>query len=75
MTNLNAWTIQKTLMRERFRRSFVLPNYTPHAWWESDVFEITAAGYFVEYEVKISVSDFKADAKKRDDGWCYDETE
>ncbi len=62
---LTAWTIQKTLMRKRFHRSFVLPNYTSANWFECDVFEVTAAGYFVEYEVKLTLNDFKADAKKR----------
>lgn len=32
--------------------------------WESDYFCITASGYTIEVEVKISKSDFKADAKK-----------
>jgi hypothetical protein len=32
--------------------------------WESDFFCVTSSGYTVEVEVKISKSDFKADAKK-----------
>ena len=55
-------------MIDRYRRSFVLPNYTPRDWWECDVFEITKAGYFVEYEIKISRNDFKADSRKSDKG-------
>lgn len=51
-------------MRSRYRRSFVLPNYTPKQWWECDVMEITASGFFREYEVKLTVGDFLADAKK-----------
>lgn len=59
-------------MVERYRRSFVLNNYTPSDWWECDVFEITDAGYFREYEIKLSVGDFKADSKKEKHGWEYD---
>lgn len=63
---LTEWTIALTIMRERRRRNFVLPNYTPAKWWECDVFEITAAGFFREYEIKLTLGDFKADAKKFD---------
>lgn len=55
------------LMRERYRRNFCLPRYTPADWWECDIFEITEAGYFREYEIKLTLSDFRADAKKRAD--------
>lgn len=41
------------------------PNYTPRSWWECDVFAVTKAGYGVEYEIKTSVRDFEADARKR----------
>lgn len=51
-------------MVERYRRSLVIPNYTPDGWFECDVFEVTAAGYFREYEIKLTRSDFKADTKK-----------
>lgn len=33
--------------------------------WECDLLEITKAGHTYEYEVKISRSDFKADARKQ----------
>lgn len=52
-------------MRDSYARNFVLPNYTPVTWFECDVFEVTQAGYFVEYEIKLSRSDFKADAAKK----------
>ena len=42
----------------------LLPNYTPHGWHECDLFAVTKAGYAQEYEIKLSVSDFRADAKK-----------
>ncbi len=52
------------VMRDRWQRNFCLPNYTPPEWWECDLFEVTAAGYFREYEVKLSVRDFRADRYK-----------
>lgn len=47
-----------------FRQSFFLPGYTPSGWWECDVFEVTKAGYFREYEIKTSRGDFFRDAAK-----------
>jgi hypothetical protein len=61
---VTAKDIQRRLIADLHRRSFVLPNYTPHGWWECDVFELTKAGYFREYEVKCSRGDFFNDAKK-----------
>lgn len=61
---MTAKDIQRAIIRERYARNTTLPNYTPRNWFECDVFEVTAAGYFVEYEVKISKSDFRADAEK-----------
>ena len=43
-----------------------MPNFTPVGWWECDIWSVTKAGYAVEHEIKLSVSDFHADAKKRD---------
>lgn len=40
------------------------PRFTPSAWWECDVAELTDADFFVEYEIKMSRSDFKRDALK-----------
>lgn len=53
------------LMRTRFNRSTVMPRFTPPSWFECDVAEITKAGFFVEYEIKTTITDFHADAKKR----------
>ena len=64
MTKPNAKRITKTLLRERYRRSFTIPHYTPKDWWECDVFELTKAGYFREYEIKVTKRDFLADAAK-----------
>lgn len=42
----------------------IVPNYTPSGWWECDVASVTAAGSLHEYEVKLTVPDFRADAAK-----------
>jgi hypothetical protein len=61
---LNERWAALAVMRDRWRRGFCLPNYTPAGWWECDVFELTAAGYFREYEIKLTRSDFLADRAK-----------
>lgn len=55
------------IMRESHRRNFCLPRYTPRDWWECDVFELTKSGYFREFEVKLTLADFKNDAQKSRD--------
>ncbi len=52
------------IMRDRWERNFVLPNFTPPGWWECDVFEVTKSGYFREYEVKLTLADFRRDRDK-----------
>jgi hypothetical protein len=66
---MTAWDAQRTIMIGRIRRHFVLPNYTPADWWECDVFEVSAAGYFREYEVKLTRADFKVDRQKERRRW------
>jgi hypothetical protein len=44
--------------------AIIMPNFTPTNWWECDLFAVTKAGYMREYEIKLTVSDFKADARK-----------
>lgn len=61
--------IIRKLIHERCRRSTVMPHYTPDGWFECDLFELTEAGYTVEYEVKISRGDFFADSKKHQRRW------
>lgn len=61
---MTAKELTATILLNRYRRSFCLPCYTPSGWWECDIFEITKSGYFREYEVKTSIADFRADAKK-----------
>lgn len=66
---MNASEIQQVLIRERFRTSKVWPNYTSKDWWECDVFEVTPSGYFCEYEIKLTLSNFRADFEKRKSHW------
>lgn len=69
---LTARDIQRALMAERYRRGLTIPNFTPRGWWECDVFEITKAGYFREYEIKLSRADFLADSRKSKGAWALD---
>ena len=65
--------IQLMLMRH-YRSSWVCacPNYTPIGWWECDLWAVTKAGYAVEYEIKLTVSDFRADQKKGRNRWLHE---
>lgn len=63
---MNETAIQNELwahLRDK-QHELVVPNYTPKQWWECDVFSLTKAGMMVEHEIKLTVGDFKADAKK-----------
>lgn len=58
-------TIESAIYREYWRQSRVcMPCYTPPNWFENDLFRITKDGFWVEYEIKRSLSDFRADARK-----------
>lgn len=67
--DLTARRIARHIVADRYRESLVVPNYTPSGWFEADVFQVTKAGYFREYEVKIDRADFRADADKRSNVW------
>ncbi len=56
--------VQALLMRDRWAKHFALPGYTPAGWWENDVFLITESGYWWEFEIKLTLADFKADSGK-----------
>lgn len=46
--------------------AIVLPNiFIGCSSWESDVVRVTKSGCWSEYEIKVSVSDYKADFQKR----------
>lgn len=61
---MTARQIQRVMIGHRYRRNVCLPNYTPRSWMECDVFELTRAGSFREYEIKVSRADFRQDASK-----------
>jgi hypothetical protein len=42
----------------------MVPNYTPPQWWECDLCVVTKANLWAEYEIKLSLSDLRADARK-----------
>jgi len=59
-TTITAWLYPP-------RQCIVVPNIS---WgfglaWEADLISVTPAGYATEIEIKVSVSDFRADSKKR----------
>ena len=61
--------IQRGIMLHLCNNSVRLPNYTPADWWENDVIRITKAGYWIEYEIKLSRSDYYGDRRKRNCPW------
>jgi hypothetical protein len=56
--------IVDSLRRSRWTDHIAMPNFTPPDWWECDLFVLTRSGYFWEFEVKLSRSDFLRDAEK-----------
>ncbi len=66
MTKLTERLIQNRLWSAwgRVTGTLMVPNYTPAGWYECDLFYVTAAGFMREYEIKISVADFRADFGK-----------
>jgi hypothetical protein len=69
---MTAHEIALAIMAGRYRRNFVLPCYTPRGWWECDVYERSAAGFVTEYEIKLNLTDFRADADKaKRQPWSY----
>jgi hypothetical protein len=59
--------VERAILQGNYHRSTMLPRYTPGAWWECDVCEVTSSGYFREYEIKMSRADFRVDAQKARD--------
>lgn len=64
--NLSEKSIQVHLWKHLDLKKYqiVVPNYTPAGWFECDMFGVTRAGIGIEYEIKISSSDLRADQKK-----------
>lgn len=62
---MTAKQIQHALYAQFGQQSqMMIPNYTPRHWFEADMIRITKSGFMDEFEIKVSVSDFKADALK-----------
>ena len=53
---------------ERTRQGFVIPSFFIGTF-ECDVFLLTKAGYTEEYEIKMSLADYKNDYNKRISEW------
>lgn len=62
---MNERLIQNLIFSDcdRRRHRFMTPNTTLFGW-ESDMIATTKAGLIIEYEIKISRGDFRADFKK-----------
>jgi len=75
MTGITERTIQLLLHRTwGLRARVAMPNYTPAGWHECDLWVVTKAGYMREYEIKLSVADFRADRNKMESPkWTLDE--
>ena len=43
----------------------IVPNFTPAPWFECDLFVMTRAAYTIEFEIKLSRSDYCADFNKQ----------
>lgn len=59
------------LLLDQWNKSVVVPRYHPANWWECDVAEVTKSNLLVEYEIKVSRSDFKIDRFKSRSGWDW----
>jgi len=57
ITNSLYWSLRSS-------SDLIIPRYTPRDWFECDVWRLTKSGYVDEFEIKTSLSDFKADADK-----------
>ena len=56
--------IQRALYWRHRAAMIMLPNYTPPGWCECDMFIVTNRGFTVEYEIKVTHSDFNRDFRK-----------
>jgi len=66
---LTERTIQNAIYSSQLSgMKIMVPNYTPERWFECGVFGVTNAGYFMEFEIKLTRSDFAKDRYKRASG-------
>lgn len=72
---MNERLIQNLIFRDcdQRRYRFMTPNTTLFGW-ESDMIATTKAGLLIEYEIKISRGDFRADLKKFRHRWLDTQT-
>lgn len=62
--------VERDILRHLVRHNLgrpgltLMPHYTPNDWWECDLAVFSAARYLTEYEIKVTLSDFRADQKK-----------
>jgi len=62
---LSAGYIAEKFQRQfRSRYDVISPNFYSENWFEADLFCVSRAGHFHEFEIKISRSDYLADFKK-----------
>lgn len=62
---MNSKLIQHALYNQFGNAAaLMIPNYTPAHWFECDMLRVTKAGFMDEFEIKVSVADFKVDALK-----------
>ena len=65
MSALTEARIQDAIWGQFSTRSeLIIPNFRAPNWHECDVFQVAKSLYWVEFEIKISVSDFRADFNK-----------
>ena len=67
--SVTEFTIQNALYRRlRFDKGIIhiFPNMASITMYEADLLAVTRSGYAHEYEIKLSLSDFRADKKKRE---------
>ncbi len=65
MENKSAQELQYQFYRQYMQQSlYLMPNVYPNNWSECDILRITKNGYMYEYEIKLSVADFKNDKTK-----------
>lgn len=61
---MKADDVTENLSHYYFKQGICIPNVYLYAW-ECDFLRVTKSGYVFEYEVKVSLSDFKADFNKK----------
>ncbi len=62
---MNEGIITRSLCADNYAANTVIANFTPPNWWENDVCMVTKSGYWIEYEVKLTVADFRVDSQKQ----------